>query len=240
MFSPRNTPLIISRQRRNAERLCCPPSPGLLIFTAYFTLISTTIAARSAKNASRNRRGFAACAVRMRSASRRGSESNVTAAPPCGKKPQDDGGTAAKGQPEAGLAPRRRRAAAAQNRRLELLLPGTPLGVLAGSEFVDDVPAAAVAGAEDGRLVEREVPAERHAGREQVARRVARRAEEVLARAVPGLRDEGHPLQVADDVLRVLRGSEIRHHARMPDPAGLAGADGDGGVDVHVAQSGLD
>src|SRR5215213_7941579 len=100
MFSPANTPLIIARQRRNAERLCAPESPGLAIFAAYFALVSRTIAARIAKNAIRTRCGLAACAVATRLPSSLGNDSTFTTAPPCGQKSRDDGPAPAGGQPE--------------------------------------------------------------------------------------------------------------------------------------------
>src|SRR5258708_4414550 len=59
MFVPANTSWIISRQRRNAERVCSPPSPGFATFAAYFTLIPTTTTASTPRNSSRARVGGA-------------------------------------------------------------------------------------------------------------------------------------------------------------------------------------
>src|SRR6185312_1329821 len=57
MFVPANTSWIMVRQRRNAERLCRPRSPGLSILAAYLTLTPTTTIASTARNANRARVG---------------------------------------------------------------------------------------------------------------------------------------------------------------------------------------
>lgn len=64
MFVPVKTSWIIPRQRRNADRDCCPESPGLFTFAAYFRLIPRTTTARTATNAARNRAGFPVYATR--------------------------------------------------------------------------------------------------------------------------------------------------------------------------------
>src|SRR6185437_9073218 len=57
MFVPANTSWIMVRQRRNAERLCRPRSPGLSILAAYLTLMPTTTIAKAARKANRIRAG---------------------------------------------------------------------------------------------------------------------------------------------------------------------------------------
>src|SRR5436190_23777363 len=84
MLAPANRSLIIPRQRRNAERVCAPPSPGLAVFAAYFRLIPTTSTARARRNAARRRGGGVSPAetVAWRRAS--GDEASDMAALPCG------------------------------------------------------------------------------------------------------------------------------------------------------------
>src|SRR5436309_417338 len=53
MLAPANRSLIIPRQRRNADRVCAPPSPGLAVFAAYFRLIPTTSTARAIRETAR-------------------------------------------------------------------------------------------------------------------------------------------------------------------------------------------
>jgi hypothetical protein len=82
-FAPANTSWIIPRQRRNADRVCRPSSPGLLTFAAYFRLIPTTTTASTARNATRRRAGFVRC---RRAASERTETGEGMAALPCGRE----------------------------------------------------------------------------------------------------------------------------------------------------------
>src|SRR5581483_6372469 len=105
MLAPANTSLIIPRQRRNAERVCPPASPGLAAFAAYFRLIPTTSAASARRNAARTR-GGAGSAARSRMS---GDETNDMAALPCDRGHGRAGETLADG-PERGQPGLTRRA----------------------------------------------------------------------------------------------------------------------------------